>query len=60
MPLVMFGLHQALIPIHAELIAQFGYTAHSCRSLRLAVAEQEQVGAAIMRNLIKGVLPSVS
>ncbi|KVL88776.1 PTS transporter subunit EIIC [Burkholderia stagnalis] len=25
--LLMFGLHQALIPIHAQLIAQFGYTA---------------------------------
>ncbi|QBE62741.1 PTS transporter subunit EIIC [Pseudoduganella lutea] len=25
--LLMFGLHQALIPIHAQLIAQYGYTA---------------------------------
>ncbi|WP_152396534.1 PTS transporter subunit EIIC [Paenibacillus guangzhouensis] len=65
LPLVMFGLHQALIPIHAELIAQFGYTA---LLPILAMAGAGQVGAAIaiylklkrnksMRNLIKGVLP---
>ncbi|MBN3525015.1 PTS transporter subunit EIIC [Paenibacillus apiarius] len=65
LPLVMFGLHQALIPIHAELITQFGYTA---LLPILAMAGAGQVGAAIaiymklkhnkrMRNLIKGVLP---
>ncbi|TCP32118.1 PTS system IIB component (Glc family) /PTS system IIC component (Glc family) [Scopulibacillus darangshiensis] len=65
LPLVMFGLHQALIPIHAELISQVGYTA---LLPILAMAGAGQVGAAIaiyirlkhnkqIRNLIKGALP---
>ncbi|WP_211746041.1 PTS transporter subunit EIIC [Paenibacillus sp. Marseille-Q4541] len=65
LPLVMFGLHQALIPIHAELITQYGYTP---LLPILAMAGAGQVGAAIavymrlrhnkkMRELIKGVLP---
>ncbi|MCR8641170.1 PTS transporter subunit EIIC [Paenibacillus sp. N1-5-1-14] len=65
LPLVLFGLHQALIPIHAELITQVGYTA---LLPILAMAGAGQVGAAIaiyfklnknkrMRSLIKGVLP---
>lgn len=65
LPLVMFGLHQALIPIHAELINQVGYTA---LLPILAMAGAGQVGSAIatyiklkhnakLRNLIKGALP---
>lgn len=64
LPLVMFGLHQALIPIHAELINQVGYTA---LLPILAMAGAGQVGAAIaiyvrlrnkqMREVIKGALP---
>ncbi|RRJ66529.1 PTS sugar transporter subunit IIC [Paenibacillus oralis] len=65
LPLVMFGLHQALIPIHAELISQVGYTA---LLPILAMAGAGQVGSAIatyiklkantrMRNMIKGALP---
>lgn len=65
LPLVMFGLHQALIPIHAELITQVGYTA---LLPILAMAGAGQVGSAIaiyiklnknsrLRNLIKGALP---
>lgn len=65
LPLVMFGLHQALIPIHAELIAQVGYTA---LLPILAMAGAGQVGSAIaiyvklkhntrLRNMIKGALP---
>ncbi|KGE18067.1 PTS transporter subunit EIIC [Paenibacillus wynnii] len=65
LPLVMFGLHQALIPIHAELITQIGYTA---LLPILAMAGAGQVGSAIaiymklnhnkrLRNLIKGALP---
>jgi PTS system sucrose-specific IIC component len=61
----MFGLHQALIPIHAELISQVGYTA---LLPILAMAGAGQVGSAIaiyiklkqnsrMRNMIKGALP---
>ncbi|MGL4521010.1 MAG: PTS transporter subunit EIIC [Bacilli bacterium] len=66
LPLVMFGLHQALIPIHAELISQVGFTA---LLPILAMAGGGQIGAAIaiyfrlnknnkMRELIKGVLPA--
>ncbi|WP_068785108.1 PTS transporter subunit EIIC [Paenibacillus phocaensis] len=65
LPLVMFGLHQALIPIHAELISQVGYTA---LLPILAMAGAGQVGSAIaiyiklkhnarLRNMIKGALP---
>lgn len=65
LPLVMFGLHQALIPIHAELITQVGYTA---LLPILAMAGAGQVGSAIaiyvklnhnsrLRNMIKGALP---
>lgn len=65
LPLVMFGLHQALIPIHAELINQVGYTA---LLPILAMAGAGQVGSAIatyiklkhnarLRNMIKGALP---
>lgn len=44
LPLVMFGLHQALIPIHTTLIEQDGYT---ILLPVLAMAGAGQVGAAI-------------
>jgi PTS system sucrose-specific IIC component len=44
LPLVMLGLHQALIPIHATLIQQQGYTV---LLPLLAMAGAGQVGAAI-------------
>lgn len=44
LPLVMFGLHQALIPIHTTLIAQAGYT---ILLPVLAMAGAGQVGASI-------------
>ena len=61
----MLGLHQALIPIHATLIEQVGYT--NLLPI-LAMAGAGQVGAAIaiylklrnntgMRTIIKGALP---
>ncbi|CAO0837062.1 PTS EIIC type-1 domain-containing protein OS=Streptomyces microflavus OX=1919 GN=Smic_45060 PE=4 SV=1 [Streptomyces microflavus] len=43
LPLVMLGLHQALIPIHTTLIEQQGYTALPI----LAMAGAGQVGAAM-------------
>lgn len=65
LPLVMLGLHQALIPIHATLIEQYGYT--SLLPI-LAMAGAGQVGCAAtvylklnrnvnMRDTIKGALP---
>lgn len=65
LPLVMLGLHQALIPIHMALIEQTGYT--SLLTI-LAMAGAGQVGAAIaiylklrknraLRDTIKGATP---
>ncbi|EAE0901189.1 permease [Listeria monocytogenes] len=65
LPMVMFGLHQVLIPIHVEMIAQNGYT---ILLPILAMAGGGQVGAAIalwircrknkpLVNMIKGGLP---
>jgi sucrose PTS system EIIBCA or EIIBC component len=65
LPLVMLGLHQALIPIHATLIEQNGYT---ILLPILAMAGAGQVGAAAavylklpknrnMRSTVKGALP---
>lgn len=65
LPLVMLGLHQALIPIHMALIEQAGYT--SLLTI-LAMAGAGQVGAAIaiylklrknkaLRDTIKGATP---
>lgn len=65
LPLVMLGLHQALIPIHATLIEQLGFTP---LLTILAMAGAGQVGAAIaiwirlrrnasLRRAIKGALP---
>ena len=65
LPLVMLGLHQALIPIHMALIEQVGYT--SLLTI-LAMAGAGQVGAAVaiylkvrknraLRNTIKGATP---
>ena len=65
LPLVMFGLHQALIPIHTTLIQQAGYTV---LLPILAMAGGGQVGAAAavylkirdpeMRRTIKSALPA--
>lgn len=66
LPLVMLGLHQALIPIHATLIEQEGYTT---LLPILAMAGAGQVGAAIavyrrlrrnrsMRTVIRSALPA--
>ncbi|MBD0840307.1 PTS transporter subunit EIIC [Streptomyces sp. TRM68416] len=66
LPLVMLGLHQALIPIHATLIEQQG---HTVLLPVLAMAGAGQVGAAIavyvrlrhdtsMRTTIKSALPA--
>ncbi len=66
LPLVMLGLHQALVPIHTTLIEQYGYT--SLLPL-LAMAGAGQVGCAIavylklnrntsMRNTVKGATPA--
>ncbi|MEV4443468.1 PTS transporter subunit EIIC, partial [Streptomyces sp. NPDC049577] len=44
LPLVMLGLHQALIPVHATLIAQQG---HTVLLPLLAMAGAGQVGAAL-------------
>ncbi|MFJ6570081.1 PTS transporter subunit EIIC [Streptomyces sp. NPDC091292] len=66
LPLVMLGLHQALIPIHTTLIEQQGYTV---LLPILAMAGAGQVGAAIavylrlrhnrsIRNTIKSALPA--
>lgn len=65
LPLVMLGLHQALIPIHATLIEQLGFTP---LLTILAMAGAGQVGAAIavymklkknqsIRMTIKGAMP---
>ncbi len=65
LPMVMFGLHQVLTPIHVEMIAQNGYT---MLLPILAMAGGGQVGAAIalwircrknkpLVNMIKGGLP---
>ncbi|MEV6955789.1 PTS transporter subunit EIIC [Streptomyces sp. NPDC051183] len=65
LPLVMLGLHQALIPIHTTLIEQSGYTV---LLPILAMAGAGQVGAAIavyyrlprnrsLRTTIKSALP---
>ena len=43
LPLVMFGVHQAMTPIHVELISQYGYT---ILLPILAMAGAGQVGAA--------------
>ena len=64
LPLVMFGLHQVLTPIHIEMINTTGQTIASI----LAMAGAGQVGAAIavmvrarenkqLTNMIKGALP---
>ncbi|MFD9334162.1 PTS transporter subunit EIIC [Streptomyces sp. NPDC060028] len=66
LPLVMVGLHQALIPIHTTLIEQSGYTV---LLPILAMAGAGQVGAAIavyyrlprnrsLRTTIKSALPA--
>ncbi|MEV7523142.1 PTS transporter subunit EIIC [Streptomyces sp. NPDC091371] len=66
LPLVMLGLHQALIPIHTTLIEQSGYTV---LLPILAMAGAGQVGAAIavyyrlprngsLRSTIKSALPA--
>ncbi|MCJ1680620.1 PTS transporter subunit EIIC [Streptomyces sp. APSN-46.1] len=66
LPLVMLGLHQALIPIHTTLIEQNGYTV---LLPILAMAGAGQVGAAIavycrlphnrsLRTTIKSALPA--
>jgi PTS system sucrose-specific IIC component len=65
LPLVMFGLHHGLTPIHMELINTFGSTA---LLPILAMAGASQVGAAIaiymktrnkrLRTVIKGGLPA--
>ncbi|MFJ8296368.1 PTS transporter subunit EIIC [Streptomyces sp. NPDC094447] len=66
LPLVMLGLHQALIPIHTTLIEQQGYTA---LLPILAMAGAGQVGAAMavylklprngsIRRTIKSALPA--
>ncbi|MER5933869.1 PTS transporter subunit EIIC [Streptomyces sp. NPDC002054] len=66
LPLVMLGLHQALIPIHTTLIEQSGYTV---LLPILAMAGAGQVGAAIavyyrlprngsIRTTIKSALPA--
>ncbi|MFI1965800.1 PTS transporter subunit EIIC [Streptomyces pathocidini] len=66
LPLVMLGLHQALIPIHTTLIQQQGYTV---LLPILAMAGAGQVGAAIaiyfrlrrntsLRKTIKSALPA--
>ncbi|HFQ5527862.1 TPA: PTS transporter subunit EIIC [Listeria monocytogenes] len=65
LPMVMFGLHQVLTPIHVEMISQNGYT---ILLPILAMAGGGQVGAAIalwircrknkpLVNMIKGGLP---
>ncbi|EMK0870275.1 PTS transporter subunit EIIC [Listeria monocytogenes] len=65
LPMVMFGLHQVLTPIHVEMIAQNGYT---ILLPILTMAGGGQVGAAIalwircrknkpLVNMIKGGLP---
>ncbi|EAK9012503.1 PTS transporter subunit EIIC [Listeria monocytogenes] len=65
LPMVMFGLHQVLTPIHVEMIAQNAYT---ILLPILAMAGGGQVGAAIalwircrknkpLVNMIKGGLP---
>ncbi|MFK0257310.1 PTS transporter subunit EIIC [Streptomyces sp. NPDC090445] len=66
LPLVMLGLHQALIPIHTTLIEQTGYTV---LLPILAMAGAGQVGAAVavycrlphnrsLRTTIKSALPA--
>ena len=65
LPLVMFGLHQALIPIHATLIDQSGFTV---LLPILAMAGAGQVGATVaiylkvrdeaMRRTIRSALPA--
>ncbi|AOT59545.1 PTS transporter subunit EIIC [Streptomyces rubrolavendulae] len=66
LPLVMLGLHQALIPLHATLIEQQGYTA---LLPVLAMAGAGQVGAALavyvrlrraegLRRTIRSALPA--
>ncbi|WP_413486558.1 PTS transporter subunit EIIC [Brochothrix thermosphacta] len=65
LPMVMFGLHQVLTPIHIEMIAQTGMTT---LLPIIAMAGAGQVGAAIalwvrcrknkpLTNIIKGALP---
>ena len=44
MPMVMFGVHQAMTPIHVELISQYGYT---ILLPILAMAGAGQVGASL-------------
>ncbi|WP_231629538.1 PTS transporter subunit EIIC, partial [Streptomyces clavuligerus] len=66
LPLVMLGLHQALIPIHATLIEQYG---HTVLLPILAMAGAGQVGAAVavylrlpqdraLRSTIRSALPA--
>ncbi|MEH0545130.1 PTS transporter subunit EIIC [Streptomyces sp. B21-105] len=66
LPLVMLGLHQALIPVHATLIEQQGYTV---LLPVLAMAGAGQVGAAaavyvrlrdhaVLRSTIRSALPA--
>lgn len=66
LPLVMFGLHQALIPIHTTLISQSGFT---ILLPVLAMAGAGQVGASVavymratrnqsLRTTIKSALPA--
>ncbi len=62
--LLMFGLHQALIPIHAELIAQYGYTAlfpvlamAGCGHAGCAMALYARLKNPELRKVIRNTLP---
>ncbi|SMC27750.1 PTS system, sucrose-specific IIC component [Andreprevotia lacus DSM 23236] len=62
--LLMFGLHQALIPIHAELISQYGYTAlfpilamAGCGHAGAAIAVYFRLKSEEIRRVIRTALP---
>ncbi|WP_322052977.1 PTS transporter subunit EIIC [Paraburkholderia bannensis] len=63
--LLMFGLHQALIPIHAQLIAQTGYTAlfpilamSGCGQAGSGIALYFRVKDATLKRRIRDTLPT--
>ena len=64
LPLVMLGIHQGLSPIHAQLIAQYGYT-QLLPVLAMAGAGQVGMGLAILvktknerlKTILKSALP---
>ncbi|KWF83895.1 hypothetical protein WL94_22985 [Burkholderia cepacia] len=63
--LLMFGLHQALIPIHAQLIAQYGFTAlfpilamSGCGQAGAAFALYFRVKDAGLKQRIRDTLPT--